>query len=675
MPVLLSPADNATITDNTPDYQWEETGGATWYRLKVDEQGGSNVIYTWYQVGNGVTCTGGSCTLNPNTVLPNVTYDWTVQPWTNSAGAWYSAFSFTVNASASGFNSQFNGSTAGWGAHSGTWWNASSQWYTTDGVDDLWATASYAANFGNFDYSAKLWRNGCDNCSNTIIVRGTPDPLGPFNRWSTNYFFNYTRGGWYSVWRSNADGTETALQGWTESAAIVQDGAWNTLRVVANGSNLYFYINGTLVWSGSDGTYSSGRVGLGMYSNGNSGDQLWVDWATLTTSEALTITDTVSAEQQALNNAVNQREGDSSEAYREDETSLTPTPTVASQPLSTPTPTATSTPTPGEEPALTSTPTPTSTSIEEFDSQFNDSATGWKGHSSNWWVADDAWYTSQDDKDWTSTSYEEDYADFDYQVKLRREGCDHCANVLLIRGAPDPLSTDNNWHSAYLFEYTRKGDYSVWVNDGNSGSEWTSLQSWTETDAIDPYDNWNTLRVVANGTDLYFYINDTLVWSGTDSSLSSGRVGVAMYSDGTSGDQLWVDWAALTTSEDALTITDEVSDEQQALNEAANQREGDTPEAYQEDEIHLTSTPTATLQPSSTPTATQPVSTDTPEPTSTSTSTEEPEEPTSTPTPTSTATQPESTDTPEPTSTSTATEEPEPTETPQPTHTPTPTPQ
>ncbi|MFN2225855.1 MAG: hypothetical protein ACK2UY_06100, partial [Anaerolineae bacterium] len=64
--------------------------------------------------------------------------------------------------------------------------------------------------------------------------------------------------------------------------AINQGSAWNTLRVVADGAYLEFYINGVQVWSGSDGSLSLGQVGLSMYRSATStGDEFRVDWATL----------------------------------------------------------------------------------------------------------------------------------------------------------------------------------------------------------------------------------------------------------------------------------------------------------------------------------------------------------------------------------------------------------
>jgi len=56
--------------------------------------------------------------------------------------------------------------------------------------------------------------------------------------------------------------------------------------VTASGSSIKFYINNTLVWSGTDSTFSSGYVGIGMYRNavGTCDGKLLVDWAKLSTT-------------------------------------------------------------------------------------------------------------------------------------------------------------------------------------------------------------------------------------------------------------------------------------------------------------------------------------------------------------------------------------------------------
>ena len=94
------------------------------------------------------------------------------------------------------------------------------------------------------------------------------------------------------------------MQPYTVSTAVPAADAWNEVRIIANGSSLYFYINGVLIWSGVDSALASGRVGITFDDRFSSvGDQLWVDWATLTTVVPREITDTISPEQQALNEA------------------------------------------------------------------------------------------------------------------------------------------------------------------------------------------------------------------------------------------------------------------------------------------------------------------------------------------------------------------------------------
>ena len=127
---------------------------------------------------------------------------------------------------------------------------------------DTLTSAVQANSFANFDYSAALWRFGCSGCSNYLEVCGTPTPLQTQSTWNRGLRFQYSRNGMFSVWKDNG-GTFTTLQNFTATAAINQGDAWNVLRVVGNGSTFSFYINGTLVWQGTDTSFSAGRVGIG----------------------------------------------------------------------------------------------------------------------------------------------------------------------------------------------------------------------------------------------------------------------------------------------------------------------------------------------------------------------------------------------------------------------------
>jgi hypothetical protein len=209
-----------------------------------------------------------------------------------------------------GFNSQFNGDTTGWESHSGTWY-VDNDYYYSAGLIGAYSSASYSSNFNDFDYQVQMWRYGSAINTNNIIIRGTPNPLDTLNRWDSYYSFQYSKDGYFSVWKKLSGDSPVALQSWTSSSAILTYDNWNTLQVIANGSNLQFYINGTLVWSGTDTSLSSGRVGLSMYrdDDGINDDILYINWATLTTpsgTSTFEIRDSISIEQQLLNEMANQ---------------------------------------------------------------------------------------------------------------------------------------------------------------------------------------------------------------------------------------------------------------------------------------------------------------------------------------------------------------------------------
>ena len=84
------------------------------------------------------------------------------------------------------------------------------------------------------------------------------------------------------------------------------------------------------------------------------------------------------------------------------------------------------------------------------------------------------------------------------------------------------------------------------------------MKGWTYTTAIFKSSHLNTLKVVAVGTSLKFYINNILVWRGIDSTLSIGHVGVEMYRNSSStGNKLYIDWANMVIPGEILSLDNE----------------------------------------------------------------------------------------------------------------------
>lgn len=93
------------------------------------------------------------------------------------------------------------------------------------------------------------------------------------------YRFDITSNGLYLVERRHADGSWARLMPeWTESAAINQGlNAPNTLKVVAVGPSLAFYVNDTLLLETTDNTYGAGTIALDAGTFGKPGTQVVFD--------------------------------------------------------------------------------------------------------------------------------------------------------------------------------------------------------------------------------------------------------------------------------------------------------------------------------------------------------------------------------------------------------------
>ena len=282
VPTAVFPS--GTIPLKRPIYIWTAVEGATQYEYQIF-YGGTMIID---QAAASSVCVAGTCSVMPAVDLSSGSHTWKVRAL---VGGVYQTFSstltFMVNlpADPTGFSSNFTSDATGWVAHKGTWALEGSNYFTTVGMAGKAATVSHIGDYSTLTYEVRMKRVGCVTCANTINIRGDPSTLDASGWWKTEYTFDYTNSGLFSVWK-DYNGTYVALKNWTTSSAIVQ-GGWNTLKVTASGSTLKFYINGTLVWSGADSSYPSGRVGIGMYRNTTStGDKLYVDWAQLVNSVA-----------------------------------------------------------------------------------------------------------------------------------------------------------------------------------------------------------------------------------------------------------------------------------------------------------------------------------------------------------------------------------------------------
>jgi hypothetical protein len=285
IPTQLFPISGVVLPIKRIIYVWAAVSGATQYQIQVYQ--GATLILNKY-LGVSV-CVSDSCTTRHSADLADGTYKWKVRAFVGGVAQAYSSlqsFTISVPVPATGFYSPFTTDAVGWVIHAGVWNLESSNYLTTTGLAGVnpgyTATISHMVDYSTLTYEVRMKRDGCAGNANALIIRGNP-VLDSTGWWNTEYTFDYTNTGYFSVWRDYY-GSYTALGGWVYTSNINQ-GGWNTLKVKADGGYIYFYINDHLVWSGYDTTYASGRVGIAMYRGyGCSSDKLWVDYAKLDTT-------------------------------------------------------------------------------------------------------------------------------------------------------------------------------------------------------------------------------------------------------------------------------------------------------------------------------------------------------------------------------------------------------
>ncbi|MBI3152330.1 MAG: hypothetical protein HYZ21_09370, partial [Chloroflexi bacterium] len=259
---------------------------------------------TPYSYGHGYVHTGGSAAQRWRTVMAynnkcsDLGYNCTrLQWWSNPAKVYngaamgnasaknylalnntdYTVANFRTQKIAGNFNSTFNSSSAGWAAVNGAWALSSSAYYKTNGVASQISSAKHSGIYGDLTYEARMKKVGGGDVG--LIIRGTPTSLTPVKDWKPSYYFGYTNAGTCGVYYVNSSGVYTALKSFAACAGIVANG-FNTLKVIAVGSSLKFYINGTLAWNGTNTALRTGQVGVYSYSTG----AFNVDWAKLSTT-------------------------------------------------------------------------------------------------------------------------------------------------------------------------------------------------------------------------------------------------------------------------------------------------------------------------------------------------------------------------------------------------------
>ncbi len=299
---LRAPANNASVAGTRVVFRWNAATGATRYQLQV-RRASNNTIFRNLRPGN---VTQRAIQNFPAT---GVQYKWRVRAGNAASwGPWSAYRNLNLNFGGA-FNHNFNTTSGyqGWVRRPQALWSLNNQAMltATAGLDGF--TSARRGNFyyDNLDYSVRMQRTGSAYSSSGIVIRAGSEYKANGD-WYPGYQLLYRNDGTYSIWKISANGAETSLQNWTPSNHINKKG-WNTLRVIAVGNNLRFYINGQLVKNLNDSSIKSGFVGViaKRSTTDPASDRLLVDWARLSLPVAgsQAAMEKIDPEQQVFNEA------------------------------------------------------------------------------------------------------------------------------------------------------------------------------------------------------------------------------------------------------------------------------------------------------------------------------------------------------------------------------------
>lgn len=275
---IVWPHPGATLAEEKQVFEWSDNGyNVNRYQLLIGSSQGGDDIFDSGTLNNSTLSIEADNLDQPLKTL-HVTLRYRI------SGTWQEQYYRYRRPFVEGFDEPFDADISRWTESYGTWHNADLQRLSTS-VGNNFALASYAgAEFSDLDYSARVRRSDDDDNPTFLTIRDGGS-AGSSACWCANegcYSFEISPAQNFAVWscKSNA---WTQVQAFSHSEFINPGTAWNEMRVVAQGEELSFYINGSLLWQGRDDTHASGSVGVGLV---NFSDEkintLDVEWARLT---------------------------------------------------------------------------------------------------------------------------------------------------------------------------------------------------------------------------------------------------------------------------------------------------------------------------------------------------------------------------------------------------------
>lgn len=290
---LVWPTPGTTLKESNQVFEWSANGQSfDGYQLLLGSSQGSNNFYDSGVLGDSIlTVDADNLGQTVETLHATLRY--------NVSGTWKEEHYRYKRPFSGGFDEPFDADISRWTESQGIWYNADLQRLSTS-VGNDYALASYTdAVFSDLDFSARVRRSDNDDQPTFLSIRDS-GVRTETDCWCANdgcYTFEISPAQNFAVW--SCQGIDwIQLNAIGRSELINAGTAWNEMRVVAEGEELSFYINGSLAWQGNDDTHVSGSVGIGLVNfTDEKANTLDVEWARLSVpgaSSNLALTGTAS---------------------------------------------------------------------------------------------------------------------------------------------------------------------------------------------------------------------------------------------------------------------------------------------------------------------------------------------------------------------------------------------
>ena len=190
-----------------------------------------------------------------------------------------------------------------------------------------------------------------------------------------------------------------------------------------------------------------------------------------------------------------------------------------------------------------------------FNENFEDGvADNWVPVTGNWTVVNNFYQVSNATHTYTSSYYDNEYSNYEYEVKMRKNSGSSNLMGLWFNGDPTVIDPDGRWMNGYRLVIGTSSDWQRWCFGKYVNGSFTYLNPWvTSPDIIPGYSQWNVLKVVFSDGYIDIFFNGVLQGSYFDDTFLSGKVAVLMYDGGANG-QADYDYAMLNPIADDYTF-------------------------------------------------------------------------------------------------------------------------